>query len=68
MQVISNDKNRSNEVRVGDDFFIVRFKLAYSNSAKRRSEQTSVYFKPHLALFMKLQEAYPEYKHQFSYA
>jgi hypothetical protein len=25
-------------------------------------------FEPHLALFMKLQEAYPEYKSQFSYA
>ncbi len=26
------------------------------------------YFEPHLALFMKLQEAYPEYKEQFVYA
>jgi hypothetical protein len=26
-----------------------------------------VYFEPHLALFMKLQEAYPEYKRQFAY-
>jgi hypothetical protein len=26
------------------------------------------YFEPHLALFCKLQEAYPEYKEQFSYA
>jgi hypothetical protein len=25
-------------------------------------------FEPHLALFMKLQEAYPEYEKQFSYA
>jgi len=25
------------------------------------------YLEPHLALFMKLQEAYPEYQKQFSY-
>jgi hypothetical protein len=26
------------------------------------------YFEPHLALLMKLQEAYPKYNHQFSCA
>jgi hypothetical protein len=26
------------------------------------------YLEPHLALFMKLQEAYPEYKEQFVYS
>ena len=35
--------------------------------ARKTGVDNDFSFEPHLALFMKLQEAYPEYNKQFSY-